>query len=129
MDVGRRTKHDVMISKRSGQSQVSTPLLLMISPLRCILLTWKRSGCWCACTLMSWRTIYDHISTLPEEMAFIWCRPKALSAMLFFVNRYVALLVNIFYLFSDFLPISDKLFEILASQTSITFFPTSLDLP
>ncbi|KAG2068541.1 hypothetical protein BDR04DRAFT_1143806 [Suillus decipiens] len=98
MDVGRRTKHDGIVSNRSGQSQVSTPLL-MISPLRCVLPTWKRRRC---------ILIYDHISTLPEEIAFIWCRPKALSAMLFFVNRYVALLVNIFYLFSDLLPISNK---------------------
>ncbi|KAG2358161.1 hypothetical protein BDR07DRAFT_308303 [Suillus spraguei] len=54
--------------------------------------------------------IYDHMSTLPEEITFIWCRPKAFSAILFFVNRYVALLANIFYLFSNFLPISNKRF-------------------
>ncbi|KAG2151155.1 uncharacterized protein EDB93DRAFT_296019 [Suillus bovinus] len=39
--------------------------------------------------------MYDHMATLPEEIAFIWRRPKALSATLFLVNRYFALLVNI----------------------------------
>ncbi|KAG1722773.1 hypothetical protein EDB19DRAFT_1834881 [Suillus lakei] len=39
--------------------------------------------------------IYDHVTTLPEEIAFIWRRPKALSAMLFLLNRYFALLGNI----------------------------------
>ncbi|KAG2035087.1 hypothetical protein BDR03DRAFT_541633 [Suillus americanus] len=73
--------------------------------------------------------IYDHIATLPEEIAFIWCRPKALSAMLFLVNRYVALLGNIFGLFSEFLPVSNKLFEIRGSPTSASCFPTSLHLP
>ncbi|KAG1726405.1 hypothetical protein EDB19DRAFT_2028407 [Suillus lakei] len=52
--------------------------------------------------------IYDHVATLPEEIAFIWCRPKALSAVLFLINRYVALLANIIGLFGDFLPVSDK---------------------
>ncbi|KAG2358155.1 hypothetical protein BDR07DRAFT_1489832 [Suillus spraguei] len=52
--------------------------------------------------------IYDHISTLPEEIAFIWYRPKTLSATLFFINRYVALLSNISHMLGDFLPISNK---------------------
>lgn len=48
--------------------------------------------------------IYDHMVTLPEEITFIWCHPKMLSAIFFFVNRYVALVGNIFGLFIDFLP-------------------------
>ncbi|KAG1726402.1 hypothetical protein EDB19DRAFT_1752603 [Suillus lakei] len=53
--------------------------------------------------------IYDHMVTLPEEIAFIWCRPKVLSAILFLVNRYVALVGNIFGLIIDFLPaVSDE---------------------
>ncbi|KAG1732499.1 hypothetical protein EDB19DRAFT_1262914 [Suillus lakei] len=49
--------------------------------------------------------IYDHIVTLPEEIAFIWRRPKALSAILFLLNRYVALLSNMSSLVVDFQPI------------------------
>ncbi|KAG1859593.1 hypothetical protein DFJ58DRAFT_780344 [Suillus subalutaceus] len=52
--------------------------------------------------------IYDHMTTLPEEIAFIWCRPKALSAVLFLLNRYVALFANICGLVMDFLPVSDE---------------------
>lgn len=48
--------------------------------------------------------IYDHMVTLPEEITFIWCHPKMLSAMFFLVNRYVALIGNIYGLFNDFLP-------------------------
>ncbi|KAG1763309.1 hypothetical protein EDD22DRAFT_1023316 [Suillus occidentalis] len=48
--------------------------------------------------------IYDHMVTLPEEITFIWCHPKMLSAMFFLVNRYVALIGNIYGLFIDFLP-------------------------
>ncbi|KAG1730352.1 hypothetical protein EDB19DRAFT_1912986 [Suillus lakei] len=55
--------------------------------------------------------IYDHIATLPEEIAFIWRRPKTLSAMLFLVNRYVALVGNIFGLFGGFLLVSTKRFQ------------------
>lgn len=47
--------------------------------------------------------------TLPEEITYVWCRPKILSAVLFLINRYVALVGNIFGLFIDFLPaISDE---------------------
>ncbi|KAG0702176.1 hypothetical protein DFH29DRAFT_511557 [Suillus ampliporus] len=52
--------------------------------------------------------IYDHMVTLPEEIAFIWCRLRTLSAMLFLVNRYVALFGNIYALFIDFVPQSDE---------------------
>ncbi|KAG2340801.1 hypothetical protein BDR05DRAFT_490601 [Suillus weaverae] len=62
--------------------------------------------------------IYDHMVTLPEEIAFIWRRPKALSAMLFLLNRYVALLANISSLVVDFVPLSDELFEIYVIQTT-----------
>ncbi|KAG2068129.1 hypothetical protein BDR04DRAFT_1103797 [Suillus decipiens] len=46
--------------------------------------------------------------TLPEEIAFIWRRPKALSAILFLLNRYVALLSNICSLVMYFAPVSDE---------------------
>ncbi|KAG2151168.1 uncharacterized protein EDB93DRAFT_1139585 [Suillus bovinus] len=47
--------------------------------------------------------------TLPEEVAFIWRRPKILSSMFFLVNRYLALVGNIFGLCIDFLPaVSDE---------------------
>ncbi|KAG1808204.1 uncharacterized protein BJ212DRAFT_665086 [Suillus subaureus] len=36
--------------------------------------------------------IYDHVMTLPEEIVLIWRRPKGLFAMLFLLNRYLALL-------------------------------------
>lgn len=52
--------------------------------------------------------MYDHVATLPEEIAFIWRRPKALSGMLFLLNRYFALLANIFYLVVAFVPLSDE---------------------
>ncbi|KAG0699218.1 hypothetical protein DFH29DRAFT_1070783 [Suillus ampliporus] len=83
--------------------------------------------------------IYDHMVTLPEEVTFIWCRPKALSAMLFLANRYIALLGNICALVMGFLPISDELagsqrisvelFEIYASQTTAPVFSRSHGLP
>ncbi|KAG2050154.1 hypothetical protein BDR06DRAFT_960476 [Suillus hirtellus] len=46
--------------------------------------------------------MYDHVATLTEEIVFIWCRPKALSSALFLLNRYVAVLGNI-YVFVDYL--------------------------
>jgi hypothetical protein len=51
--------------------------------------------------------------TLPEEIAFIWRRPKTLSAMLFLLNRYLALLFNISNLVLSFVPLSveDLLFH------------------
>jgi hypothetical protein len=52
--------------------------------------------------------MYDHVATLPEEIAFIWRRPKALSGMLFLLNRYFALLANIFYVVVAFVPLSDE---------------------
>ncbi|KAG1732274.1 hypothetical protein EDB19DRAFT_1290395 [Suillus lakei] len=50
--------------------------------------------------------LYDHMATLTEEIDFIWCRPKALSAVLFLLNRYVALFGNIYGLVGVFLPYS-----------------------
>lgn len=60
-----------------------------------------------------WRAIlgilmYDHVATLPEEIAFIWRRPKALSGMLFLFNRYLALLANISSLVVAYTPLSDE---------------------
>lgn len=52
--------------------------------------------------------IYDYMATIQEEIVFIWRRPKALSAIFFLLNRYVALLSNICGLVMDFVPISDK---------------------
>ncbi|KAG1730318.1 hypothetical protein EDB19DRAFT_2027506 [Suillus lakei] len=68
--------------------------------------------------------MYDHMVTLTEEIAFIWRRPKALSAMSFLVNRYVAMFGNIYGLFVDFMPISNELFEIHAIQTAVHFSST-----
>jgi hypothetical protein len=50
--------------------------------------------------------IYDHMATLTEEISCIWCCPKVLSAVLFLLNRYVALLGNVYGLIGDFLPVS-----------------------
>ncbi|KAG2743158.1 hypothetical protein P692DRAFT_201887723 [Suillus brevipes Sb2] len=58
--------------------------------------------------------IYDHTVTLPEEITFIWCHPKMLSAMFFLLNRYVALIGNIYGLFNDFLPATS--YEMAGSQ-------------
>ncbi|KAG2048500.1 hypothetical protein BDR06DRAFT_775529 [Suillus hirtellus] len=49
--------------------------------------------------------IYDHMATITDEITFIWCRPKALSAILFLINRYVALLGNVCMLSMYLLPI------------------------
>jgi hypothetical protein len=53
------------------------------------------------------------VLTLPEEIAFIWRRPKTLPAMLFLLNRYFALLANISSLVIDFQPIISD--EVLSS--------------
>ncbi|KAG2146027.1 uncharacterized protein EDB93DRAFT_1329001 [Suillus bovinus] len=49
---------------------------------------------WCAYAVLAGNSIliYDHLITLPEEITFIWRRPKTLAAMLFLLNRYLALL-------------------------------------
>ncbi|KAG1798849.1 uncharacterized protein HD556DRAFT_1348488 [Suillus plorans] len=52
--------------------------------------------------------IYDHVATLPEEIMFIWRRPKAMSAVLFLINRYLAVLNNILALMGSFLPVSPE---------------------
>ncbi|KAG2151164.1 uncharacterized protein EDB93DRAFT_1139514 [Suillus bovinus] len=49
--------------------------------------------------------------TLPEEIMFIWCRPKAMSAVLFLINRYVAVLGNTLDLINNLLPVSAKRFQ------------------
>ncbi|KAG2142891.1 uncharacterized protein EDB93DRAFT_1252155 [Suillus bovinus] len=51
------------------------------------------------------------MATIIDEITFIWCRPKALSAVLFLVNRYVALLGNVYMLSVYLLPISDERFQ------------------
>ncbi|KAG1831583.1 hypothetical protein EV424DRAFT_158201 [Suillus variegatus] len=56
--------------------------------------------------------LYDHMATLPEEIMFIWRRPKAMSAVLFLVNRYIAVLGNTLVLLSTFLPVSTERFQL-----------------
>jgi hypothetical protein len=48
------------------------------------------------------------MATITDEITFIWCRPKAPSATLFLVNRYVALFGNVYMLFVYVLPASDE---------------------
>ncbi|KAG1881512.1 hypothetical protein C8R48DRAFT_681303 [Suillus tomentosus] len=52
--------------------------------------------------------IYDHVLTLPEEFAFIWRRPKGLAAMLFLLNRYLALLGIICSMVVELFIVSDE---------------------
>ncbi|KAG2142631.1 hypothetical protein BD769DRAFT_1086689 [Suillus cothurnatus] len=66
--------------------------------------------------------IYDHMATLTEEISCIWCCPKVLSAVLFLLNRYVALLGNVYGLIGDFLPVSVELSDIHTIKTSARFF-------
>ncbi|KAG1731121.1 hypothetical protein EDD22DRAFT_1014233 [Suillus occidentalis] len=62
--------------------------------------------------------MYDHMMTLAEEVNFIWRRPKALSAISFLVNRYFALLGNIYGLLVAFMPIPNQRFELLTLEYS-----------
>ncbi|KAG1780805.1 hypothetical protein EV702DRAFT_680938 [Suillus placidus] len=55
-------------------------------------------------------------TTLTEEITFIWYRPKALSAMLFLLNRYVALLGNMYALLINFLPVPEERFQLCFSN-------------
>ncbi|KIK49149.1 hypothetical protein CY34DRAFT_7793 [Suillus luteus UH-Slu-Lm8-n1] len=49
------------------------------------------------------------MATITDEITFIWCRPKALSAMLFFANRYVALFGNAYMLYVYLTPSDEVL--------------------
>ncbi|KAG2358143.1 hypothetical protein BDR07DRAFT_307279 [Suillus spraguei] len=73
--------------------------------------------------------IYDHIATLQEEIAFIWRRPKMLSAILFLLNRYFALFCNISCLVLASVPLSDELFRIHTVQTIDLCSPSNRCLP
>ncbi|KAG2110612.1 uncharacterized protein F5147DRAFT_689318 [Suillus discolor] len=63
--------------------------------------------------------IYDHMATITDEITFIWCRPKALSAILFLINRYVALLGNVFMLSMYLLPISHEVLWFRYARTQL----------
>ncbi|KAG1765402.1 hypothetical protein EDD22DRAFT_404341 [Suillus occidentalis] len=73
---------------------------------------------YCAILVPNTILIYDHLATLTEEISSVWCRPKALSAMLFLLNRYVALLGNVYGLIGDTLPAS---VEVLYSIIQLTW--------
>ncbi|KAG2110614.1 uncharacterized protein F5147DRAFT_651793 [Suillus discolor] len=64
-----------------------------------------------------------------EEITFIWYRPKALSAMLFLLNRYVALLGNVYGLLINFVPVPEELSEIFVVQRTPPFWSTIHRLP
>jgi len=59
------------------------------------------------------------MATFTEEIIFIWYRPKALSAMLFLLNRYVALFGNIYALLINFpgLPVSEEVLWFRCTHT------------
>ena len=56
-------------------------------------------------TVILW---YDHIITMPNEIAGIWRRPKTMISWLYLVNRYLATLGNAAFLTIGFLTLSDK---------------------
>lgn len=66
--------------------------------------------------------IHDHMATITNEITFIWCRPKALSAMLFFANRYVALLGNVYMLYVYLTPVSDESCQTYITSRELLFF-------
>lgn len=76
----------------------------------------------CAVLVADTILMYDHMATLTEEISFVWCRPKTLSAILFLVNRYVALLGNIYVLFVYFIPISDESCPKFLMSRELLFF-------
>ncbi|KAG2125041.1 hypothetical protein DEU56DRAFT_826099 [Suillus clintonianus] len=65
--------------------------------------------------------MYDHVATLTEEITFIWCCPKAPFAILFLVNRYFALLSNIYVLSINSLPGSESCPKYLLSRELLIF--------
>ncbi|KLO13211.1 hypothetical protein SCHPADRAFT_904396 [Schizopora paradoxa] len=74
--------------------------------------------------------IYDHITTLAEEIELIWNRKFSLVTALFFVNRYYAVVVVSIIIsssiFTEFTPEVCKrmlLFQPLAGGIPLTFFP------
>lgn len=62
------------------------------------------------------------MATITNEITFIWCRPKALSAMLFFANRYVALLGNVYMLYVYLTPVSDESCQTYITSRELLFF-------
>ncbi|KAG1881218.1 hypothetical protein F4604DRAFT_1747128 [Suillus subluteus] len=62
------------------------------------------------------------MATITDEITFIWCRPKALSAILFLVNRYVALLGNVYMLSVYLLPSSDESCQKYLMSRDLLFF-------
>jgi hypothetical protein len=59
------------------------------------------------------------MATITDEITFIWCRPKAPSATLFLVNRYVALFGNVYMLFVYVLPASDEVLWFRYARTQL----------
>ncbi|KAF7982735.1 hypothetical protein HWV62_26608 [Athelia sp. TMB] len=51
---------------------------------------------------------YDHIISLPLEIASIWRRPKTLISWIYLVNRYTASFGNIAFFVIDWLTLSSK---------------------
>lgn len=44
-------------------------------------------GCFAAAGLVT--LVYDHILTLPDEIALIWAAPSSFSKHVFLLNRYI----------------------------------------
>lgn len=59
------------------------------------------------------------MATITDEITFIWCRPKVLSAMLFFANRYVALFGNVYMLYVYLTPVSDEVLWFCYPRTQL----------
>lgn len=66
--------------------------------------------------------MYDHVMTLSEEITFIWHRPKALSAMLFVLNRYLALLGMIYSLLMQPFLVSDEVCSKYTTYRQLVIF-------
>ncbi|KAG2755246.1 hypothetical protein P692DRAFT_201851247 [Suillus brevipes Sb2] len=66
--------------------------------------------------------MYDHVMTLSEEITFIWRRPKALSAMLFVLNRYLALLGMIYSLLMQPFLVSDEVCSKYTAYRQLVIF-------
>ncbi|KAG1867195.1 hypothetical protein DFJ58DRAFT_768846, partial [Suillus subalutaceus] len=57
--------------------------------------------------------------TLPEEIRFIWCRPKILSSIFFLVNRYFALVGNVFGFCSTYMLVGEL--HLFIQQITVAF--------
>jgi Family of unknown function (DUF6533) len=59
--------------------------------------------------------VYDTLLTLPSEIRYIWCKPIKIGAIFYLLARYLPLVVDLIFIYTNFSKVSPEVYYFYGS--------------